>query len=198
MPEIDKTNSGNGSSPYEASELSRQQTAQSHYGRYGPLARIDTSGTRLEAFGGELQPGLWKPVDDRKIANPAPLGLCGFALTTFVLGCIEMQTRDILLPNVVVGPALAYGGLVQLCAGMWYVPSYFPFCLRLLDHASKDADTMTGKWQWEIRLVLLYSLPTVASGCPSPLVSFLVGSRSCLPTRKQVVVQQRCSMMPLA
>lgn len=122
MPELEKTNTANGS-PNDSPDLSQQQTAQSNFGRYGPLAQISTHGTRLEAFGGELQPGLWKPVHDRKFANPAPLGLCGFALTTFILGCIEMQTRDIALPNIIIGPAFAYGGLVQLCAGMWYVLS---------------------------------------------------------------------------
>jgi succinate-acetate transporter protein len=32
-----------------------------------------------------------------------------------------MNTRGIREPNMVVGPALAYGGLVQLLAGLWYV-----------------------------------------------------------------------------
>ena len=32
-----------------------------------------------------------------------------------------MGAMDITQPNVVVGAAYAYGGLVQLCAGMWYV-----------------------------------------------------------------------------
>lgn len=30
-----------------------------------------------------------------------------------------MHTRDITKPNIVVGTAYAYGGLVQLLAGMW-------------------------------------------------------------------------------
>lgn len=32
-----------------------------------------------------------------------------------------MSVRGITTPNIIVGPALAYGGLVQLLAGMWYV-----------------------------------------------------------------------------
>lgn len=88
---------------------------------YGPLAHVNTAETRLPAFGGEAQPGLYKPVADRKIANPAPLGLSSFALTTFVLSLINMTTMDITKPNIVVGIAFGYGGLVQLCAGMWYV-----------------------------------------------------------------------------
>ena len=89
---------------------------------YGPLAHVNTGGgDRLQAFGGELQPGLYKQVKDRKIANPAPLGLSAFALTTFVLGLINMDTRGLSAPNIVVGIAFGYGGLVQLLAGMWCV-----------------------------------------------------------------------------
>ncbi|KAI9359675.1 GPR1/FUN34/yaaH family-domain-containing protein [Zopfochytrium polystomum] len=55
----------------------------------------------------------------RKFADPAPLGLSAFALTTFVLSLINTQQRDVTIPNVVVGLALFYGGLGQLLAGMW-------------------------------------------------------------------------------
>jgi hypothetical protein len=88
---------------------------------YGPLAHITTGEERLPAFGGEFQPGLYRPVAHRKFANPAPLGLCAFALTTFVLSCINMGTRNLSEPNIVVALAFGYGGLVQLLAGMWYV-----------------------------------------------------------------------------
>ncbi len=55
------------------------------------------------------------------IANPGPLGLSGFALTTFVLsasnaGFIVAQGTG---GAMVLGLALFYGGLVQLGAGMW-------------------------------------------------------------------------------
>ncbi|KAJ5602002.1 hypothetical protein N7510_011536 [Penicillium lagena] len=86
---------------------------------YGPLAHINTAESRLPAFGGEFQPGLYKPVEGRKFANPAPLGLSAFALTTFVLSLINMSTRGLAAPNIVVGLAFGYGGLVQLLAGMW-------------------------------------------------------------------------------
>jgi len=88
---------------------------------YGPLSRIETSGERLPAFGGDFQPGLYKP-PARKFANPAPLGLAGFALTTFVLSLINFQTRDVTEAAIVIAPAFAYGGLVQLLAGMWEFP----------------------------------------------------------------------------
>ena len=73
----------------------------------------------LPAFGGEFQPGLYKGVENRRFANPAPLGLSAFALTTFVLGLINVGTRGLTAPNIVVAIALGYGGLVQLLAGMW-------------------------------------------------------------------------------
>ena len=87
---------------------------------YGPLARVNTSGSqRLPAFGGEFQPGLYRGVEGRKFANPAPLGLCAFALTTFVLSLINVRARSLAEPNIVVALAFGYGGLIQLLAGMW-------------------------------------------------------------------------------
>jgi hypothetical protein len=87
---------------------------------YGPLAHIRTADlATLPAFGGEFQPGLYKGVENRRFANPAPLGLSAFALTTFVLSLINVGTRGITAPNIVVALAFGYGGLVQLLAGMW-------------------------------------------------------------------------------
>lgn len=85
-----------------------------------PLAHIHTGNeTRLPAFGGEFQPGLYKSIEHRKFANPAPLGLSAFALTTFVLSAVNLQARGVTAPNIAVPLALGYGGLVQLLAGMW-------------------------------------------------------------------------------
>jgi len=53
------------------------------------------------------------------ISNPAPLGLAGFALTTFVLSTINAGWFPVGATNVVVGLALFYGGLGQFMAGMW-------------------------------------------------------------------------------
>lgn len=74
---------------------------------------------RLPAFGGEFQPGLYKPIEGRQFANPAPLGLSAFALTTFVLSLVNLGTRGVSTPNIVVPLAFGYGGVVQLLAGMW-------------------------------------------------------------------------------
>ncbi|CAI4635843.1 BMC_2a_G0046960.mRNA.1.CDS.1 [Saccharomyces cerevisiae] len=74
----------------------------------------------FEAFGGTLNPGL-APAPVHKFANPAPLGLSGFALTTFVLSMFNARAQGITIPNVVVGCAMFYGGLVQLIAGIWEI-----------------------------------------------------------------------------
>ncbi|CZR56137.1 related to Y.lipolytica glyoxylate pathway regulator GPR1 [Phialocephala subalpina] len=96
-----------------------QQRAPYNYGG-NPLAHLNTGeSARFPAFGGEFQPGLYKPTTERKFANPAPLGLSAFALTTFVLSLINVGTRDVTEPNIVVALAFGYGGLVQLLAGMW-------------------------------------------------------------------------------
>ncbi|KAL5366227.1 GPR/FUN34 family protein [Aspergillus floccosus] len=100
--------------------LAHQQTGQSAHVDYAyPMAQLQPTETRLPAFGGEFQPGLYRSVKDREIANPAPLGLCAFALSTFVLGLIEMEVRGVTQPNILIGLAFAYGGLVQLLSGMW-------------------------------------------------------------------------------
>jgi succinate-acetate transporter protein len=57
-----------------------------------------------------VAPAAWMPAD------PAPLGLAGFALTTFLLSGHNAS----FIPDVIwLGPALFYGGLAQLLAGMW-------------------------------------------------------------------------------
>ena len=55
----------------------------------------------------------WKPAD------PAPLGLAAFAMTTFVLSMFNANLVNGKGLPVVLGLALAYGGIVQVLAGMW-------------------------------------------------------------------------------
>lgn len=59
------------------------------------------------------------PVAGWKPADPGPLGLGAFAMTTFVLSMFNSNlVSDKGIP-VVLGLALVYGGIVQLLAGMW-------------------------------------------------------------------------------
>jgi succinate-acetate transporter protein len=53
------------------------------------------------------------------IADPGPLGLAGFAGTTFFLSAVNTGLLPDTVGGVVLGLALFYGGLAQLLAGMW-------------------------------------------------------------------------------
>lgn len=131
-PPSPQNGNGNGGGAPMQPQLSAEEhqvaRAAARFG-YGPLAHVNTAEASLPPFGGEFQPGLYKSVEGRKFANPAPLGLSAFALTTFVLSAVNMGTLDISKPNIVVGLAFGYGGLVQLLAGMWYVTLTF-LCFR--------------------------------------------------------------------
>jgi succinate-acetate transporter protein len=61
----------------------------------------------------EIARSGWVPAD------PAPLGLAGFAMTTFVLSMFNADIVSRAGEPVVLGLALAYGGIAQLLAGMW-------------------------------------------------------------------------------
>jgi succinate-acetate transporter protein len=66
-------------------------------------------------------PAGWRPAD------PGPLGLAAFALTTFmlsaanaeILGQVGISPKGLGTVPVVLSLALAYGGIVQVLAGMW-------------------------------------------------------------------------------
>jgi len=55
----------------------------------------------------------WSPAD------PGPLGLAAFALTTFVLSMFNAGLVSSAGEPVVLGVALGYGGIAQVLAGMW-------------------------------------------------------------------------------
>jgi succinate-acetate transporter protein len=63
-------------------------------------------------------PIVTTPVTAIKPANPAPLGLAGFGLTTVVLSCINAGLLPPAAVPVVVPLAFAYGGIAQLIAGV--------------------------------------------------------------------------------
>ena len=54
------------------------------------------------------------------IADPVPVGIAGFGMTTFILSCVNAGFfGSAASAPVVLGLAIFYGGLVQLLAGMW-------------------------------------------------------------------------------
>ncbi|WP_408956516.1 acetate uptake transporter [Natroniella sp. ANB-PHB2] len=88
-------------------------------------------------------------MEKKKIANPAPLGLAGFALTTFVLsfynaGILPGEAVAIVFPL-----ALFYGGLAQFLAGMWE--------FKIGNTFGATAFTSYGAW-WMFYALLQYSI----------------------------------------
>jgi succinate-acetate transporter protein len=77
--------------------------------------KIEHPGSKGEIIMADIE--VERPVILPAIANPAPLGLCAFALTTFVLSAANAKLYD--GPQIVLGLALFYGGLAQMLAGMW-------------------------------------------------------------------------------
>ena len=65
------------------------------------------------------RPAAVEAVAASPIADPAPLGLAAFALTTFLLSAANAGWMTHATGDAWLGYALAYGGVVQVLAGMW-------------------------------------------------------------------------------
>jgi uncharacterized protein len=119
-------------------------------------------------------------------ANPAPLGLAGFAATTFMLSMINANLVSHLALSGVLGLALAYGGVAQLIAGIWefrtgntfgavafcsygafWLSFYFLVTVGLKGVPVKEVDSVIGLylWTWAIFTGLMFfaSLRTTAA-----------------------------------
>jgi hypothetical protein len=66
-----------------------------------------------------VQPNAATTVPVSGIADPAPLGLAAFALTTFLLSASNAGWMTAASGGAFLGYAFAYGGFCQLLAGMW-------------------------------------------------------------------------------
>ena len=79
----------------------------------GPGAREADVAPAVEPTGGRL--AAWTPAD------PGPLGLAAFAGTTFLLSLVNgnLISGPVTDLPVVLGVALAYGGIAQFAAGLW-------------------------------------------------------------------------------
>ena len=75
---------------------------------------------KLEALRREVEGLKGKAVTvTETIANPAPLGLAGFGLTTLLLNVVNAKIINASDIGMVLPVGLFYGGLAQLLAGMW-------------------------------------------------------------------------------
>lgn len=58
-------------------------------------------------------------MSEKKVANPAPLGLMGFGMTTVLLNLYNAQLIDSNALGMIFSMGLFYGGLAQIIAGIW-------------------------------------------------------------------------------
>jgi uncharacterized protein len=77
------------------------------------VTQVPVQATERDTAPAAAPPGGWAPAD------PGPLGLAAFALTTFVLSMFNAGLVSSAGEPVVLGLALFYGGIAQLLAGMW-------------------------------------------------------------------------------
>src|SRR5207302_7544706 len=95
------------------------------------------------------------------VADPAPLGLAAFALTTFMLS----GHNATFIPDVIwLGAALFYGGMVQLLAGMWEFRNRNVF-------GATAFSTYGGFWLALGTFVVLAETTSLGSGLKGPDVS---------------------------
>lgn len=139
--------------PHESDNSSYIEKANaSHYSNHqqspanGDVSRVQYTGDNNEyiiinrqkyrrdelqaAFAGTLNPGL-APYPKINI-NAAPLGLCAFALTNFMISLYNAQAMGITIPNVVVGMGCLYGGVIQVLSGFYCFISGNTFALTAL------------------------------------------------------------------
>lgn len=83
-----------------------------------------------------------------KFSNPAPLGLAGFALTTWLLSMINAGWYSAESMNLVLACALAFGGTAQAIAGMMELPRNNTF--------GATAFLSYGAFWWSFALFVLF------------------------------------------
>lgn len=83
-------------------------------------------------------------------ADPVPLGLTGFGLTTFIVGMIEAQWLGSGVMNAAIPLAIAYGGTIQLFAGL--------LSFRKGDTFATVAFNTYGAYWWWFALAELFSM----------------------------------------
>jgi succinate-acetate transporter protein len=91
-----------------------------------------------------------------KLANPAPLGLTGFALTTWMLSMVNAGWYGGASVPLVLASAFAFGGTAQFAAGLMEMPrgntfGFVAFCSY-------------GAFWWSFALLVLFFAATVPPG----------------------------------
>lgn len=122
-------------------------------------------------------------------ANPAPLGLAGFALTTLILSLINAGVVTGSSLAVVVGLAFAYGGLGQLIAGYWefkagnsfggvafssYGGFWVSFAIFVLAFSGKDAGNAVAWYLLAWGVFTFYMWIATLKGARDLMITFLL------------------------
>src|SRR6201995_5729472 len=115
-----------------------------------------------------VQPSPTTAAPGTGIADPAPLGLAAFALTTFLLSAKNAGWMSHATGSAWLGFAFAYGGLGPLLAGMW------EFRNRNVFGATAFA-TYGGFWIGLGLWVQLVVTPAVAAARPATLAGTVSG-----------------------
>lgn len=75
--------------------------------------------TELESRLSRIEGRLEAQASASKLANPAPLGLFAFGITTLLLNLVNSEAVEPETISLVLGYGMFFGGLAQFCAGMW-------------------------------------------------------------------------------
>ena len=125
----------------------------------------------------DVAPAPAAPAASWTPANPAPLGLAGFAATTFMLSMINANLVSHTALAGALAIAIAYGGIAQLIAGIWefrtgntfgavafcsygafWISFYFLVTVGLKGVPVRELDSVIGLylWTWGIFTSLMF------------------------------------------
>lgn len=99
------------------------------------------------------------------IADPAPLGLAGFGITTLVLSLVNSGILPATVTVGVMALALTFGGLAQLLAGMWAFKRGNTF--------AATAFTSYGAFWLSFYLLVVVFVPQMKGAAPSDIANFV-------------------------
>jgi uncharacterized protein len=125
------------------------------------MATMQTAGRPLSGSAPATAETVMGPATTVTIADPAPLGLAAFALTTMVLSTINAGLIPQVTEPAVLGLAIAYGGSAQLLAGMW--------AFRRGNTFAATAFSSYGAFWLSFWLIVQFFVPTIISGTAKAL-----------------------------
>lgn len=99
------------------------------------------------------------------VADPAPLGLAGFGITTLLLSLINAGILPATTTAGVMALALTFGGLAQLLAGMW--------AFRRGNTFAATAFTAYGAFWFSFYLLVIVFIPQMKAASPSDIGNFV-------------------------